>query len=250
MAAQVLYHSRPTKGSGIEYPVVEPAPTMVPYIVSGPLSREYNIVGILGAVLHVACWVLAFIFDGLLAAKIHQTDDANQTATDKRAWAYWTLSMILLSIAITVLLVLTVGHAVRFWKIKEGAIPPVFMTLISGGAVIINLMAFLLVETNPRNLFGYTNLTDVDEKKAFENDFLTFALLALLSKIYVWQFISNNQVSIVFNKKISLYSQTAIYTLHLPTPIGMGRARRGVQGVESQLRANSCLTATKKQIIT
>jgi hypothetical protein len=165
---------------------------VVPYFVSGPLSDK-AVIGWAGAILHVIAWALGVLFDVLLVGKIYTVDDDYQTVLDKRAHDYWLWSFILFCIALGVLLLLTGLHAGGAFVIREGATPPFLMTIITAGAIITNLFAFLLVEIEPSGLWGYMNLTDVDEKNQFASDYRHFAIWALLSKVYIWQFIANNQ---------------------------------------------------------
>ena len=94
------------------------AVSWLPYIVSGPLSDGYRVVGTIGALVHVLFWVLSLVMDGLLVSR----GDAATPMTDT-GLQFSIFSLIFTLIGFVTLLVIVVTH-VATSGIKDGACLP------------------------------------------------------------------------------------------------------------------------------
>jgi hypothetical protein len=195
MATKVLYSAAmPTKGEAItKAPIKHDG--IVPYFVSGPLHREIGLFGALGATLHVAAWIVALVMDIMLLGKIDGGKDSDAVAYD-----FILASFVPLIVGLAVIVLTTLLHALTdTYKVPEGGLPPFMMTIITGGAVACLIFAFLLVQYPSAGLYGYTKHSTAatpDLKKAadFSEAFRRLALWGLLAKIFIVQFVQNNQI--------------------------------------------------------
>ena len=103
-------------------------PGLVPYFVSGPLARGDMTLGLVGTLLHVLAWVLAFVFDFVSQSHIN-----SEQSPGAAAYNTWGIVTLLLSFA--VLFVLILMHYFRD-PIPEGAVSPWLMTLMMGGVQV------------------------------------------------------------------------------------------------------------------
>lgn len=111
----------------------------LPYIVSGPLSDGMWIVGTIGAIVHVLMWVFSLVMDGLLVSR---GDGAVWGADTGMQFAIFSLIFTLLGFV--TLLVICITH----WAtdgIKDGAIPPFLITLLTGSVKITVGIAFVFL---------------------------------------------------------------------------------------------------------
>ena len=165
---------------------------LVPYFVSGPLSRKGMLVGFLGTVLHVAAWLMAVIFDIIIGAAIKQDQSPG-------AFTYWIWGFVTLLIGFVSLLGVTIFHAVSAPenKIPEGGAPPFLMSLFIGGtqiSLILTILSMIASTGGTNNDYYYVNQTlTVQEQEDERNAQRQLLVLSLLSKVYVVQFLKNNQ---------------------------------------------------------
>ena len=170
---------------------------LVPYFVSGPLSRKGMLVGFIGTVLHVAAWLMAVIFDIILVATINQDQSPG-------AFTYWLWGFIALMVGFVALLGVTIFHAFSAPenKIPEGGAPPFLMSLFIGGAqislilTILQMIASTGTPGNDSEFWNYpnsTSVTTVQEQKDWRNAQRGLMVIAMLSKVYIVQFLKNNQ---------------------------------------------------------
>ena len=172
---------------------------LVPYFVSGPLSRKGMLIGFVGTILHVACWVLALLFDIIAAGMINEDKSP-------AAWTFWLWGLITLLIALVALLGTTVWHMLANSdnKIPEGGAPPFLMSLLIGGAQVSLLCTLLnLVHSgNADNIGAFVayNGTGDDAVKMTgkdlddaNNNWRNLNVWSMIFKVFVVQFLRNNQ---------------------------------------------------------
>lgn len=112
----------------------------LPYIVSGPLSDGMWIVGTIGAIVHVLFWVFSIVMDGLLVSR---GDSAGGWGSDT-GLQFAIFSLIFTILGFVTLLVVCITH----WAtdgIKDGAIPPFLITLLTGSVKITVGIALVLL---------------------------------------------------------------------------------------------------------
>ena len=194
-ARQVLYSaSQPISGAALASASYESKPEdrgLVPYFVSGPLSRS-GMVGFVGTVLHVLAWVLAIVFDTIVGAAIHQESSPG-------AFTYWLWGILTLAIGLVALLMVTILHATMdSYKIPEGGAPPFLMTMFIGGAqislvlTILQMIASSSGSTGDFDLQGNSSLTG-DERTDERNAQRNLMVWSMIAKVYIVQFLKNNQ---------------------------------------------------------
>ncbi len=91
----------------------------LPYIVSGPLSDGYRVVGTIGALVHVLFWVLSLVMDALLVSR---GDSAAGWSPDT-GLNFSIFSLVFTLIGFVTLLVIVVTH-IATTGIKDGACLP------------------------------------------------------------------------------------------------------------------------------
>ena len=190
MATRPILYTQPVGGAAAAYERKEGNRGLVPYFVSGPLSRR-GFVGWFGTILHVAAWLLAAVFDFISAGYIHG-DDAPGART------YNLYGMLAMLIGLGVLLAVTVLHFFKLYQVPEGGAPPFLMTLFIGGAQISLLLTILQMimmgngDTSTDFYFVNTTMTateQADERTAVRN----MLVWAMIAKVYIVQFLKNNQ---------------------------------------------------------
>ena len=90
----------------------------LPYIVSGPLSDGYRVVGTIGALVHVLFWVMSLVMDGILVSRGDSTTFASDTGLN-----FSIFSLVFTLIGFVTLLVICVTH-IATTGIKDGACLP------------------------------------------------------------------------------------------------------------------------------
>ena len=169
---------------------------MVPYFVSGPLSRSGSI-GYWGSILHVGCWIAAMVFDIVIMNLI----DYNHTPGLHTLWMYGFVSLL---VGMVSLLLITGYHACSRGeaRIPEGGAPPFLMTLFIGGAMISLLFSVLQIvmvggDGHESFYFHFDNTTSpyntFNDKQHFQTALLELTGFSLMFKVYVVQFLRNNQ---------------------------------------------------------
>ena len=197
---QVLYAATvPIEGAALSktsYEVSKGERGLVPYFVSGPLSRS-GMVGFVGTFLHVIVWILAVLFDIIIGAAINQDQSPG-------AFTYWLWGFLTLLIGFIALLSVTIWHAVSSPanKIPEGGAPPFLMTLFIGGAqisLILTILQMIASTGTPGhgsefwNYPNSTSVTTVTEEKDWRNAQRGLMVWSMLCKVYIVQFLKNNQ---------------------------------------------------------
>ena len=168
-------------------------PGLVPYFVSGPLSNN-NWVGVLGALLHVAAWVIAIIFDFAALNSIDTYDHAPAAHT------YLSWGLVAFLLAFGLLLLVTVLHALptTYFTIPEGGAPPFLMTAFKSGvsiSLVFTLIVAIVTSDSAHDDALMYNVTDlgaqgVADKRASFRNYLVFAII---SKLFTLGFLRNNQ---------------------------------------------------------
>jgi len=160
--------------------------------VSGPLSAN-KAIGVVGALLHVAAWVTAVVADLSFGAKINGTHAP-------AAKAYWDYGYFCLLVGFVVLLVVTIMHALPIkMKIPGGGTAPFLMTLFIGGALIslmLTVLQLMAIVDGAQSDFLWidTQKFETPEKRTDElAQIRNLLLLTMTSKIYIVQFLRNNQ---------------------------------------------------------
>ncbi len=208
MATKTLYKatlSTEAENSFTRNPDKNKTADIVPYFVSGPLDYEssgVNVVGYVGAFLHVAAWVVALVLDIMLLTRLKPSE-----ATDKHHFDYWLAAFIPLVVGLTTVLGATIIHRCTSMKVPAGLFPPFLMTAITGGALITVIFTYLLMTSSPAGLHGAgkaladavadgdcTDAAGCDKVVDWTTYFTRLALWSLLCKVYIWQFLYNNQI--------------------------------------------------------
>lgn len=153
----------------------------LPYIVSGPLSDGYRVVGTIGALVHVLFWVMSLVMDGLLVSR---GDDAAPAGLKLSIF-----SLVFTLIGFLTLLVIVITH-VATSGIKDGGIPPFLLTLVTGSVKItVGLMLVLLVAMMSGG--GYDSTGHTDPMHAWHEQ-RWILLLSFIAKIYVSEALASN----------------------------------------------------------
>jgi len=192
---QVLYQATQPLGSAqltkAGYTMSEANRGLVPYFVSGPLSRS-GAVGFVGTLLHVAAWLVAVIVSAQIGSHIHQDSSPG-------AWQYWVAGYTVILIGFIVLLLATIVHAFpgSKYKFPEGAAPPFMMTLFITGVQIsltFDLLTAIASSSGTNNDFFFVNssltATEQDDERSAQRMLLVWSIMA---KFYVIGFLKNNQ---------------------------------------------------------
>jgi uncharacterized membrane protein len=152
-------------------------------------SFAVGLIGALGATLHVAAWIIALVMDILIVSKL----DGGKTS-DAVHYDFWLATFIPLVVGLAVVVVTTLLHALTTMKVPEGGMPPFLVTAMTGGAIICVIFTYWLMTSSVAGLHKYVAETDAEKQADFAEQFRRFALWSLLSKVYIWQFIYNNQM--------------------------------------------------------
>ena len=91
----------------------------LPYIVSGPLSDGYRVVGTIGALVHVLFWILSLVMDGLLVSRMGE----GTGVTHQDGLNFSIFSLVFTLIGFVTLLVIVITH-IATTGIKDGACLP------------------------------------------------------------------------------------------------------------------------------
>lgn len=157
------------------------AVSWLPYIVSGPLSDGYRVVGTIGALVHVLFWVMSLVMDGLLVSR----GDAAAAAGLKLS----IFSLVFTLVGFLTLLVIVITH-VATSGIKDGGIPPFLLTLVTGSVKItVGLMLVLLVAM--MSGMGYDSTGHTDTAHAWHEQ-RWILLLSFIAKMYVSEALASN----------------------------------------------------------
>tara|TARA_B110000902_G_scaffold255707_1_gene321430 strand:+ start:1341 stop:2024 length:684 start_codon:yes stop_codon:yes gene_type:complete len=192
---RLLYAATPTEGKALvraTYEVDVANRGIVPYFVSGPLARS-GTVGYFGTTLHVASWMAAMIFEISIMAHL----DSKESPA---AFTLWMYGFITITIGFVVLLLITGIHYFSRPenRIPEGGLPPFLMTLFIGGAQIslmFSMLQLLLAGNGAEGIyFSYPNTTVTDKaKEEYRMTLLRLTAFSMVFKIYITQFLRNNQ---------------------------------------------------------
>lgn len=152
-------------------------------------------VGFIGTILHVIAWLLALIFD--IVSFTYIDPDMSPAA-----WSFGLYSLITLVLAFVILFALTSWHLCgpEGSKIPEGGAPPWVMTLLIGGAQIAAVLTALnLISTSIggdgswKPFYSNNTLITGEEAMAKTNEWRNFNIWSLIFKLYIMQFLRNNQ---------------------------------------------------------
>ena len=196
MAQKMLYSATLPLGAGQLGDVAQNVQGMIPYFVSGPAGRG-QYAGYIGVVLHVALWLCAFILDVIAMTQI-------DSERSPGAYTYWLAGFATLVLALVVLLIQTLLHALDWMPIKEGSAPPLVMAILVGGATISATFTVLqMIAANDQSVgfwhgpyaTGFHNATGSSSDVLEQVDAFRSVLVGgLICKIYIRQIMVSNQV--------------------------------------------------------
>lgn len=169
---------------------------LVPYFVSGPLHREFSIVGVLGALTHVGAWVAAFGFDIAIMNDIDM--DLQKDSADYFYFSYWPFV-----VAFAIVVLSTLLHAGDYmcsgrdektgvrnrkgplgrFKVPEGDFPPFLMSIITGANILSIFFMFILMSSSAGQGL------DAAASEKWRRD----VCFCILCKFYIYSFIENNK---------------------------------------------------------
>ena len=156
----------------------------LPYIVSGPLSDGYRVVGTIGALVHVLFWVFSLVCDGLLVSR---GDSAGGWHADT-GLQFSIFSLVFTLIAFVTLLVITIIH----WAtdgIKDGGIPPFLITILNGSVyVTIGIALVFMIGIGGAVYHTPTG----DDHAHFNHEQRWIVFLNFISKLYVMTALASN----------------------------------------------------------
>jgi hypothetical protein len=226
---RLLYAATPIEGKALvraNYEVDVANRGIVPYFVSGPLARSGS-VGYLGTILHVGSWVAAMIFELSIMPQLDST-------TSPAAYTLWLYGFLAISIGLGVLLLITALHYCSRPenRIPEGGLPPFLMTLFIGGAqisLLFSVLQLLLAGNGVEGLyFNYPNGTVTDQaKQDYRMTLLRLTAFSMMFKVYIVQFLRNNQVCIALQKFSDIYVVTPFLSCHSHSNSLFGSCRNG-----------------------
>ena len=152
--------------------------SIVPYFVSGPLSREVSAVGIVGTFLHVAAWVISLVF---FLVTVGLLEDETESAS----YDFWFYSFIPFAVSLAILVVLTLGHFTvwlmkwddSWFDVREGGVAPFLMTLMCTGVKVSQVFTIL-------QLLAGSHVLDAEWRH--------YIIWASLSLYYIDQFLDAN----------------------------------------------------------
>tara|TARA_Y100000816_G_scaffold247134_1_gene195745 strand:+ start:70 stop:681 length:612 start_codon:yes stop_codon:yes gene_type:complete len=171
--------------------------TWFPYFVTAGAAPEVGspvLVAFFGAILHVACWVVGFIFDILLMMGLD-----NDEAGDKKFVEYWWFSFVPFCIGFAIVLLNLLYH----WGLKamggEGIsgdvdLTPTAVALIVAGSLISIIFTFLIL------LDDHSVLSKASEGD-FLKDFRACGMISMGCKLYIYTVVQVNQRQIQAAKK-------------------------------------------------
>ena len=174
---------------------------IVPYFVSGPLS-ENAMWGVIGALLHVSCFVVAVAFDAVVGGHL-EPDTTKSTPTDDETMRYWSYSFWTMLLSLIVVVLSMAYHL--YSPFKNGKAPPFLLTAVQGGVASSAVFGFLVLQMAPTSLAKHTsgNLTGEDLVN-WSRTFSHLATLSLMLKVYVSYFLSSN---IAWSDPATAYNQ-------------------------------------------
>lgn len=153
--------------------------TLVPYIVSGALSRKYSIVGVTGGLAHVGLWVAALVLNIMVVT----------TATSADQGHFYELAMmstIFTSVGLGLVIVTTLLHAAGIYRLAPGGGPAILLASITGSVFASTALVFLSltsVDNDPKsywpNITGALSTEQTDEHAAVRST-LTWLFLVYL----------------------------------------------------------------------
>lgn len=188
---------------------------LVPYAISGVLSRESTTTGYIDAAWHVAMWVAVWVFEILtfVALSRHEEDiykDIGSADKDKThpMIAVSLGSLVTLAIA-GFALILVLGAHILTNGIEDGKLPPMVTSIMSGGlkgsiffSMMVAATSFLIfmmedMTTTAARAMPCSTSKDCAHKVAAtllgeEEMFLNYIVVLIILKLYVHSIILNN----------------------------------------------------------
>lgn len=189
---------------------------LVPYLISGPLSKESSMIAYLDAFLHLGTWAALWVFEIItfIALSDHEEhvfksghhpgdthDDHPHELTSVSLG-----SLVTLAIA-TLVIVLVLGAHWLTNGIEDGKLPPVATSLITGGlkgslffsilVTITALLVFLMEDATITQHTGCDNHAACAHRSAAtllaeEETFLDYIIALMLLKFYALSMVLNN----------------------------------------------------------
>lgn len=186
----------------------------VPYIISGPLSREATLTGFADAAIHVGVWIAVWVFEILTYTALmrHQDDVTKDSSSELKDGGHPMLavslgSIITLGIASLVVVVVLGAHSMTN-GIEDGKLPPVATSAITGGikaslffsfmTAITALLIFMMQDISTPTACGSSATKTACQQKMAgtlltqEETFLDFIVILMLLKFYAISMTINN----------------------------------------------------------
>lgn len=159
------------------------AVSWLPYIVSGPLSDGYRVVGTIGALVHVLFWVMSLVMDGILVSR-------GDAATGDTGLQLSIFSLIFTLLGFLTLLVIVITH-VATSGIKDGGIPPFLLTLVTGSVKIAAGIAFVFL-LNLHYAGYYSPPAGTVDMVHANHEQRWIVVLSFIAKVYVSEALASN----------------------------------------------------------
>lgn len=183
----------PVGGSAVDYRTAdfEKGMAAFPYFVAVG-SSDTPLLNILGILLHVAAWVVAFVADVIVITKVDPNADSS-TYTDKQFFDYQMASLVPFGLGFALVLIGIVYHWVvvgilhksGFTKetlSKKDKLPKSIEAVLKGAVAVGILFAFIVIQ------FPQTGLQDQSDAQSMR----TWMIVSIVSKIMVSMFLSVN----------------------------------------------------------
>jgi hypothetical protein len=194
----------------------QPAKGLVPYLISGPLSRETSMTGYLDAAIHLGVWVAVWVFEILtfVALSRHEEnvykDISSADKGNSHPMAAVSIgSLVTLAIATGVIILVLGAHAMTN-GIEDGKLPPAATSMITGGlkasiffSIMVAITSFLVFMMEDMTTVSTTMSSACTASKSCahksaatllseEETFIDFIVVLLLLKFYGLSLMLNN----------------------------------------------------------
>lgn len=188
-----------------------PEKGLVPYLISGPLSRESSLAAYFDTTLHLGTWVAVWVLEIITFVMLsrHEENVFMYSSGTKNSpmIAVSIGSLVTLSIA-TAVIVLVLGAHLMTNGIEDGKLPPTATSLITGGvkasiffSIMVAITSFLIFMmedwATTSTAVTCTTRSSCSHKSAAtllvqEENFLNLIVALLLLKFYGLSMIINN----------------------------------------------------------
>ena len=133
-----------------------------PYFVAVGVTEDWGFVAVIGALLHVAAWVMGFIFDILVMQGLDKDKgSADAGYVDAQLYDYWIFGFIPLCIGFGIVVLGIVYHWVSQMNnnsLEEfsgsNRLAPSAELLVEAGALISTVFTFIIAQMDQSTLYG------------------------------------------------------------------------------------------------